>query len=70
MTDLRIIVDVAHGHWSAWFEASPHETFQGETPQTAVETLWESELNSRKATRDRKTIVDSASRDRWKSGGD
>jgi hypothetical protein len=68
MTELRIIVAEAHDSWSAWFDGSPHETFQGDTPGMAVDRLWEAELSHRKATRDHKTLGDSANRDRWRKG--
>jgi hypothetical protein len=45
----RIIVAETHGHWNAWFEDRPQETFGGDTPGTAVERLWEAELNNRAA---------------------
>ncbi|QDT57019.1 hypothetical protein Pan44_50840 [Caulifigura coniformis] len=53
MTEPRIIVAESHGHWNAWFEDRPFETFGGDTPGTAVERLWEAELNNRAVARSR-----------------
>ena len=51
MPESRIIVEERHGHWNAWFEDRPFETFGGDTPGTAVERLWEAELNNRAANK-------------------
>lgn len=47
LIERRIIVAESQGHWNAWFEDRPFETFGGDTPGTAVERLWEAELNNR-----------------------
>lgn len=49
-SEVRIIVAEHFGHWNAWFEDRPQETFGGDTPGTAVEWLWEAELNNREAS--------------------
>jgi hypothetical protein len=45
-----IIVAEAFEHWNAWFEDRPMHTFGGDTPGTAVERLWDAELNNREAS--------------------
>jgi hypothetical protein len=55
--DPRIVVEERHGHWNAWFDDRPQETFGGDTPGTAVERLWEAELNNREARNSAGRIV-------------
>jgi len=35
----RIIVQLLHGHWSAWFDGEPQVAFGGATPAEAVDRL-------------------------------
>jgi hypothetical protein len=64
----RIIVAEAHGHWNAWFEDRPFETFGGDTPGTAVERPWEAELNNRKARQAASGPKSRPAGDRWRRG--
>lgn len=55
--EFRIIVEERHGHWNAWFENRPHETFGGDTLGNAVERLWETELNNRELKRNARSAA-------------
>lgn len=48
----RIIVERSpHGHWDAWFDGRPQETWSGDSPGTAVDRLWAAMLNDPRGTR-------------------
>ena len=69
MTEPRIIVAEAYGHWNAWFEDRPQETFGGDTPGTAVERLWEANLNNRRARQISVLFSESDDPNRWLPDG-
>ncbi|OAI52410.1 hypothetical protein AYO47_06235 [Planctomyces sp. SCGC AG-212-M04] len=69
MSEPRIIVAEAHGHWNAWFEDRPYETFGGDMPGTAVERLWANDRENRIAKRRAVASQYRPQTPRWRIGG-